>query len=109
MRDPLKNNLRVSILLIALLAGVDQANAQTLGFEQKIPGWLKETNVPAVGVGVIENGKLKYAKVFGELKKGATPTTATSTSVTLSPSYTVFQVASLTKPIVEVLTLILVS
>jgi hypothetical protein len=30
---------------------------------------MKETNVPAVGIGLIENGKHKYVKVFGELKK----------------------------------------
>ena len=104
MRDSLKNNIRVFVLLIGILAGVNPSHAQTvnLGFEQKIPQWLKETNVPAVGVGVIENGKLKYAKVFGELRKGIRPTT-------LSPSDTIFQVASLTKPVVEVLTLILVS
>ncbi len=98
MRKLLTNSI---LLLIATLAGLHPVHAQTinLGFEQKIPGWLKETNVPAVGIGVIENGKLKYAKVFGELKKGGPPAT----------SDTIFQVASLTKPIVEVLTLILVS
>ena len=105
MHDSLKNRFRVSVLLIAIFTVANPASAQTvnLGFEQKIPVWLKETNVPAVGVGVIENGKLKYAKVFGELKKGAAPAAA------LSPSDTIFQVASLTKPVVEILTLILVS
>ncbi|HZN09491.1 MAG TPA: serine hydrolase domain-containing protein [Pyrinomonadaceae bacterium] len=102
----LKNKIRVFVLLIAILGAGNQAPAQTinLGFEQKVPEWLKETNVPAAGVGIIENGKLKYAKVFGELKKGVPPTAAT-----VSPSETIFQVASLTKPVVEVLTLILVS
>jgi len=105
MPDSLTNRIRVSIFLIAVLTGVTQAQAQTvnLDFEQKIPDWLKETNVPAVGVGVIENGKIKYAKVFGELKRGVKPARP------LAPSDTIFQVASLTKPIVEVLTLMLVS
>ena len=69
-----------------------------MSFEQKVPGWLKETNVPAAGIGIIENGKLKYIKVFGELKKG-----------TPAPANTIFQVASLTKPVVEILTLQMVS
>jgi len=84
-------------------------NAQTtkpapvdLAFEQKLPDWLKQNNVPAAGVGIIENGKLKYAKVFGELRKaGPTPSPA--------PTNTIFQVASLTKPVVIMLTLQLVS
>jgi CubicO group peptidase (beta-lactamase class C family) len=105
MRDSLTNKTRWCLLLIAILTVVNQPQAQTvkLGFEHKIPEWLKETNVPAAGVGIIENGRLKYAKVFGELKKGVPP------AAPLSPSDTIFQVASLTKPVVEVLTLILVS
>ncbi len=88
---------------ILLLASVASIQAQTIkpvnfGFEKKIPEWMKETNVPAVGVGIIENGKLSYTKVFGELKKGNP-----------APPNTIFQVASLTKPIVEILTLQLVT
>ena len=86
-------------LLIALFAIVTATHAQTvnMSFGQKLPGWMKESNVPAVGIGIIENGKLRYTKVFGELKKG-----------TPAPPNTIFQVASLTKPVVEILTLQLV-
>src|ERR1700752_1800289 len=99
MRKTFTLIIRSCALLIAL-AGIQNINAQTpkpsidLSFEQKVPGWLRETNVPAAGIGIIENGKLKYIKVFGELKKG-----------TPAPANTIFQVASLTKPIVEILTL----
>ena len=93
---------RSCVLLIALLAGTFAQTPKKppidLSFEQKISGWLKETNVPAAGIGIIENGKLKYIKVFGELKKGVP-----------APADTIFQVASLTKPIVEILTLQMVS
>src|SRR6187397_726016 len=109
MRDMPKHVTRWPILLIVLLALLHGTYGQTkspprvdFGFETKIPAWLKETNVPAVGIGVIENGKLKYAKVFGELKKGEPVSKA-------APANTIFQVASLTKPIVEMLTLKLVS
>ena len=105
MRDTFKLITRWCALLIALIAGVHETHAQTantktidMSFEQKVPGWMKETNVPAVGIGLIENGKLKYVKVFGEIKKG-----------TPAPANTIFQVASLTKPVVGILTLQMVS
>ena len=105
MLDKITLTTRWCALLITLIAVVHEAHAQTanrppidMSFEQKVPGWLKETNVPAIGIGIIENGKLKYIKVFGELKKG-----------TPAPPNTIFQVASLTKPVVEILTLQLVT
>jgi CubicO group peptidase (beta-lactamase class C family) len=104
MHTPTKNRTRLTLVLITILISINQPYAQTppatvnLDFEQKIPGWLKETKVPAVGIGIIEGGKLKYVKVFGELKAGVP-----------APANTIFQVASLTKPIVEILTLKLVS
>jgi CubicO group peptidase (beta-lactamase class C family) len=111
MRRTLTNTPRWCVVLLACFSIFHQTNAQTINtpaisfeFEKKIPDWLKETNVPAVGIGIIENGKLKYTKVFGELKKGD-PTVPTSPA----PLNTIFQVASLTKPIVEILTLQLVS
>ena len=101
--------MRLCLLLIVLLGSVDATYAQTikpapvsLGFEKKLPDWLKETNVPAIGIGIIENGKLKYTKVFGELRKGG-PTRSPT------PPNSIFQVASLTKPVVEILTLKLVT
>jgi len=103
------NKIGWCLLLIATLGGVYQTYAQTtrsatvdFAFQQKVPDWLKETNVPAVGIGIIENGKLGYVKVFGELKKGASQGVP-------APANTIFQVASLTKPIVEILTLQLVT
>ncbi len=96
------------LLLVVLLGSVAGAYAQTiklapvnLAFEKKIPDWSKETNVPAIGIGIIEDGKLKYTKVFGELRKGGPASPA--------PPNSIFQVASLTKPIVGILTLKLVT
>lgn len=93
-------------LLLIFLLGIAQgtyaqtANAVDLSFEQKLPDWLKQNNVPAAGVGIIENGKLSYAKVFGELRGGPTSP---------APPNTIFQVASLTKPVVIILTLKFIS
>ena len=59
---------------------------------------LIENNVPAVGIGTIRDGKLARMDVIGELTKGVA-----------APPNTIFNVASLAKPIVTMLTLKLVS
>ncbi len=64
---------------------------------EQISVWLVENRVPAVGIGIIEEGVLRQAQVYG--KHSSTPESAT----------TIFNVASLTKPVVAMLTLILVS
>lgn len=66
--------------------------------DAEIEKWLLENNVPTLGIGVIEEGKLQQVKVFGELEDG-----------TSAPYNTIFNVASLTKPITAMVTLKLVS
>ncbi|MFH6997478.1 serine hydrolase [Flavobacterium sp. FlaQc-57] len=66
--------------------------------DQEIEKWLTQNNVPTLGIGVINNGKLQEIKVFGELKKGVT-----------APYNTIWNVASLTKPITAIVALKLVS
>lgn len=63
-----------------------------------IEQWLKENKVPTLGLGIIENGSLKQVKVFGEIKPGVS-----------APYNTIFNVASLTKPITAMVALQLVS
>jgi CubicO group peptidase (beta-lactamase class C family) len=65
--------------------------------QEKIPIWLSENDVPAAGIGIIENGKIKYVKVFGELEKGVP-----------APDDAIFNVASITKTLTTMLTLKLV-
>lgn len=60
--------------------------------------WLKQRKIPALGIGYIEEGKIKQLSVFGELEKGK-----------LAPKNTIWNVASLTKPIVSITTLKLVN
>lgn len=69
-------------------------NKVNLRFEEKVHGWQNENNVPAVGIGLIKNGNIKYIKVFGEHKKGVPV-----------PDNTIFNIASMTKPVVAMLTL----
>lgn len=66
--------------------------------DTEIEKWLQESKVPTLGIGVINNGKLQQVKVFGELKKGIA-----------APYNTIFNVASLTKPITAMVALKLVS
>ena len=66
--------------------------------DEEIEKCLAENKVPTLGIGVIKNGKLQQVRVFGELKKG-----------TAAPYNTIFNVASLTKPITAMVTLKLVS
>ncbi len=66
--------------------------------EAEIKNWLKENKVPALGLGIIENGKLQDVKVFGEISEGNT-----------APYNTIFNVASLTKPVTAIVALKLIS
>lgn len=81
---------------MALKAQVDPK--MHFGFADKVNDWLEEDKVPAAGIGIIENGRISYVKVFGELKKG-----------TPAPENTIFNVASMTKPFIAMLTLKLVA
>jgi len=83
----------------------DHQNVNTVGTkssifdnDQEIEKWLKQNNVPTLGIGVINNGKLQQIKVFGELKKGVT-----------APFNTIWNVASLTKPVTAIVALKLAS
>ncbi len=59
--------------------------------------WLKQQNVPALGLGIIERGQLRQVRVYGELRKGEA-----------APFNTLFNVASLTKPVTAMVALKLV-
>ena len=67
-------------------------------FEQEIEQLLIEEKVPALGLGIIEEGRLKQIQVFGKID---TDVSATYNSI--------FKVASLTKPITALVTLKLIS
>lgn len=66
--------------------------------DTEIESFLKESNIQTLGIGVIDGGKLNEIKVFGEIDKGAT-----------APYNTIFNVASLTKPVTALVALRLVS
>lgn len=59
--------------------------------------WLKQKNIPSVGIGFIDKGQIVQTSVFGELEQGQP-----------APLNTIWNVASMTKPITAVITLTLV-
>lgn len=67
-------------------------------FEKEIEQLLIQEKVPAMGLGIIEDGKLKQIQVFGNI----------DTNVPASYN-SIFKVASLTKPITALVTLKLIS
>ena len=71
-----------------------QAKNETFDTDQAIEGWMKKTNVKTLGLGIIKEGKLAQVKVFGELKDGVP-----------APYNSIFNVASLTKPITAIVAL----
>lgn len=86
------------LLLLSLSVQAQERKPFVLLDEQKVMGYLTKYHVPAVGIGIIDQGKLKQVMVLGDLKKN-----------TPAPYNTIFDVASLTKSIVVSLTLTLVS
>lgn len=67
-------------------------------FEEEMKQLLIQENVPALGLGIIEDGRLKQVLVTGNIDKG------------VPASYnSIFKVASLTKPVTALVTLKLIS
>lgn len=77
---------------------LDTSKSSIFDNDTEIENWLTENKVPTLGIGLINDGKLQQIKVFGELKKGVS-----------APYNTIFNVASLTKPITAIVTLKFVS
>ena len=95
-----QKNLRAAGFLFALVLFLISASfvrAQNLS-DDDIRKLLNENKIPALGLGVIRDGKIAEVKVFGELRQGAP-----------APSETIFNVASLTKPVVALVALKLAS
>lgn len=93
--------LQFFIFLFLLFGGL--ANAQTVQSsdglnDEEIKKLLDENKIPALGLGVIGGGKLTAIRVFGELRQGET-----------APFNTIFNVASLTKPVTAMVALRLAS
>ena len=85
-------------LIVCERIAAQETSSSLFDDPQKITQWIRENKVPALGIGVIKDGKLREVRVFGDLKKDNP-----------APYNTIFNVASLTKPVISMLTLKLVS
>lgn len=87
----------IIVLLGLMNSTFAQPDTLEAGLLKDIPVWMTEYHVPCVGVAIIENGKIKWTKNFGELQAGHP-----------APKNTLFNIASQTKPVTAMLTLKLV-
>ncbi len=94
----MKKPLITLFTLLSFYVALAQNNASLFDNNGQIEKWLKENKVPTLGLGIIEGGKLKQVKVYGEITKGVS-----------APYNTIFNVASLTKPVTAMVALKLVS
>ncbi|HYP08002.1 MAG TPA: serine hydrolase domain-containing protein [Bryobacteraceae bacterium] len=85
-------------LVLALGASAEQQTSLKTQIDASAQQWMKEYDVPSFAVGFIENGKLAWTAVYGEQSPGV-PASAK----------TLYNVASLTKPVAAETVLRLVS
>ena len=99
--DALRSRRCLSLSALAVLlsaTGLPALAGDTGVFDPGIiSSWLLEHNVPAVGIGIIQDSKLSKCGVFGELQDGIA---ANETAL--------FRIASLTKPVTSIVTLKLI-
>jgi CubicO group peptidase (beta-lactamase class C family) len=89
----------IIVLCLCLSSSVSQAQDNSLfGNDADIESWLKANNIPTLGLGVIKQGQLQQVRVFGELEPGKA-----------APFNSIFNVASLAKPVTAMVALKLVS
>lgn len=89
--------MKKRLLLIIFLLNTILLTAQT-ETKHTMEKWLKENNIPVLGLGVIENGKPQKIEVFGDIKPNEK-----------APYNTIFNVASITKTVTAVVALKLIS
>jgi len=85
------------LLIIILLINLKPLVAQTER-EYSIEKLLKENNIPVLGLGIIEDGKLSSINVYGNIKPNEK-----------APYNTIFNVASITKTVTSAVALKLIS
>ena len=88
----------MAFLMLGSLRVFPQEGMSFSDYEVRMSHWLTFAGVPAVGIGLIDSGKVRQIMVYGDLRENDP-----------APWNAIFQVASLTKPVTAMLTLKLVS
>ena len=86
------------ILTATLAFAQENTDKDFLNSKAETEKWLIKNNIPALGIGYIEDGKIKEVKVYGVLEKGRS-----------ANDDAIFTIASLTKPITAMVVLKLVN
>ena len=96
----LKLVILISVLLTFCAGQLIGQNTDSNFFDNRsaVEEWIQQNKVPALGIGIIRDGKLREVRMYGEISKGNP-----------APYNAIFNVASLTKPVVAILTMKLVS
>ena len=85
-------------LFLLTLSAFSQSDSTFFDNRARVESWIQKHNVPALGIAVIRAGKIRELRMYGEIQKGMA-----------APYNAIFNVASLTKPVVSVLTYKLVN
>ncbi|PMG48690.1 serine hydrolase domain-containing protein [Shewanella sp. 10N.286.52.B9] len=91
--------LKVTLFIVSILPSFANAGSSYKFVENEITSFMKENNVPAVSVGIIESGKIKFEKAFGTYSRDNLSSITTNS---------LFQIGSQSKVITSLLTLSLV-
>jgi CubicO group peptidase (beta-lactamase class C family) len=87
----------IALILVVILTSCSAKHLQ-LSKSDSILNWMKYENVPTVGICIIENAEIQQVKMFGNIEYHSP-----------APLNTLFNIASLTKPLLSMTTLKLVS
>lgn len=93
------NFLKVSLFIVSFLPSFANADNPYKFVEDEITSFMMDNNVPAVSVGIIENGNITFEKAFGTYSRDNLSSVTTNS---------LFQIGSQSKVITSLLTLSLV-
>ncbi len=65
----MKKYLTTLFTFFTFFTAFAQSDSSIFDNNAKIEKWLKENKVPTLGLGIIENGKLKQIKIFAKSQK----------------------------------------
>jgi len=85
---PQASNKSIPVISTVQLGTLDTDTLLVRSLDEKVPLWLTESNVPSLAVAYIRNGSVKWTRVYGERADGITATPRT-----------LYNIASLTKPV----------
>ena len=92
MKEVVKTILstRTQIFILAITLVSCSSKHLSKSKNETVLSWMKNENVPTVGICLIENSKIKEVRIFGDIEYHSP-----------APLNTLFNLASLTKPLIS--------